>query len=262
MKKLINIFAIGIILFSACKKGELVENTEYETIPQGSTKYAYLKFLNLSQGTPTVNFYINGTKFSSAYTSSGVENGGYGYNGLFPDLGYAVTNPGSQVLTAKTLATATVPSAEVLNATINPAGGKFYSIFTHGLYDATNKKIPSYTVFEDIRPATDTTKVFVRFINMYSGSPALDLVQDATGQKIATNVAVGTASDWVTIPNPGQSNKYSFKNSATNVAITTTTLTATLTKGRAYTIYVRGILGNTTYPFAATFYTTFYGTIN
>lgn len=262
MKKILYIFAIGIGLITACKKGTLVENTVYEKVEPGSTKYANLKLLNASPGSPVVNFYINGTKFSSAYTSSGTENGGFAYNGLFPDLGYALTIPGSQTLTAKVVANATTnPGLEVFNSTITPEGGKFYSIFTNGLYNTTTNMIPNYTVIEDIRPATDTTKVFVRLINMYTGGPATDVTDATTGQKIISAVAVGKASPWVTIPNPGQSNKYTFQDATTSAALPVT-LTTSLTKGRAYTIYTRGIFGNTAYPLALGFYTTFYGTIN
>jgi hypothetical protein len=263
MKKLLYIFTIGFGLLTSCEKGQLVENTTYEKLEPGSTKYSYLKFLNASPGSPTINYYINGVKFSAAYTTSGSEIGGFAYNGLFPDLGYATSVVGSQTLTAKTLATATTdPDLEVLNATITPEGGKFYSIFTNGLYNTITKTIPNYTIFEDIKPSTDTSKVFLRLINMYTGGPAIDMVQDATAEKLVTALAVNTASPWISIPNPGQSNKYAFRNSNTNAAISTVTLTATLTKGRAYTIYTRGIFGNTSFPFALGFYTTFYGTIN
>src|SRR6476646_10669086 len=144
MKKILYAFAIGIGLFTSCEKGQLVENTKYEKLEIGNSKYAYLKILNASPGSPVVNFYINGTKFSSAYTSSGKESGGFAYNGLFPDLGYATTLPGAQTLTAKVLSTATPdPGLEVFNTQITPEGGKFYSIITNGLYDASSKKIPN-----------------------------------------------------------------------------------------------------------------------
>lgn len=258
MKKIIYILAISIGFFSACKKGLLVENTVYEKLEPGDTKYAFLKLLNASPGAPVVNFYINGTKFSSAYTSLGVENGGFGLNGLFPNLGYANTSPGAQTLTASTLANATVdPGLQVYSNTITPEGGKYYSVFATGNYDAVGKKIPSTIILNDVRPATDTTKVFIRFVNLYNGGPSLDMIQTVDNKKIASNVAFGKTSDWIVIPNGGQSNKYSFSDSTTGIALTGL-LTATLTKGRAYTIYSFGTAGSTAFPFKADFYTTFY----
>lgn len=261
MKKILYLFAVGTALFTSCKKGTLVESTVYEKLEPGSTKYAYLKILNASPGSPVINFYINGTKFSSAYTSLGKENGGYGYDGLFPNLGYAITKPGSQELTGKTLDSAKVdPGVQVFKTTITPEGGKYYSIITTGSYDAVAKKIPSSVILDDVRPATDTTKVFVRFVNLYNGGPSIDMTQVVGGQKIASNVAFGKASNWVTIPNAGQSNKYAFSDSGTGVAFTAT-LTAALLKGRAYTIYVYGAAPGITFPLKIDYYTTFYGTL-
>ncbi|MBD3749877.1 MAG: DUF4397 domain-containing protein [Sphingobacteriales bacterium] len=261
MKKLILILALGFGLFTACKKGTLVENTTYEKLEIGSNKYAYLKLLNLSPGSPVVNFYVNGTKFSAGYSTSGLETGGFAYNGLFPSFGYANTISGSQTLSAKTLAGAsTDPNLEVFSTNINPEGGKYYSIITNGLYNTSTKQIPSYKMIEDVRPATDTTKVFIRLLNLYGGGPALDMLQDVTNEKIVSAVPSGEVSDWVTIPKPGQTNKYLLKDA--NTQETLGTLTATLTKGRAYTIYTRGISGDSSFPFAVTFYTTFYSTIN
>lgn len=258
MKKILYIFALGIGLFTSCKKGTLVENTVYEKLEPTNSKYSYLKLLNASPGSPLINFYINGTKFSSVYTSLGIENGGFGYDGLFPNLGYAITAPGSQTLTASTLTTATVdPTLQVFSSLISPEGGKNYSIFTTGSYDVTSKKIPSSILLNDVRPATDTTKIFVRFVNLYNGGPNVDMKQTIDAQTIASGVAFGKTSDWVTIPNPGQSNKYSFFNSGTGVAFPAT-LTVALTKGRAYTVYVYGLAGSATYPLKVDYYTTFY----
>ncbi len=258
MKNLLYVFALGVVLFTACKKGTLVENTVYEKLEPGNTTYGNLKLLNASPGSPTINFYVNGTKFSSLYTSSGSENGGYGYNGLFPGLGYAVTTPGTQTLTASTLATATVdPALQVFSTSISPDGGKYYSIFATGVYDTIAKKIPTSFILNDVRPTTDTTKIFIRFVNLYIGGPSIDMKQVVDGQKIASGIAFGKASAWVNIPNPGQSNKYSFSDSGTDVAFPGT-LTAALTKGRAYTVYVYGSTGSATYPLKADYYTTFY----
>lgn len=264
MKKILYFIAVGIGLFAACKKGELVENTAYEKIAPADPKYSYLKILNLSPASPALTFFMDGAKFSSALSTLGTENAGYAYNGLFPDLGYAVTAPGSRVLTGKILSTATADAnLEVFNATITPEAGKYYTIYTAGQYNTTTKKIPSSLMVEDSRPGLDTSKIFVRMLNLAAGSPNLDLVKDvATGTKIISNVAYGTVTTWTEIPSLGPGISPSIK-LFINPAGTTTPLLAAgstfvLTKGRAYTIYARGIIGNATYPFAATFYTTFY----
>lgn len=264
MKKILYLIAVCIGLFAACKKGTLVENTAYEKLMPGDPKYSYLKILNLTPGSPALNFYMDGPKFSSAYSTLGVENAGYAYNIVFPDLGYAVTAPGTHTLTGRVIPTAAAdPNLEVFNTQISPEAGKYYTVFTTGVYTTTSKKIPSSIMLEDVRPALDTSKVFVRLINMLNNGPSIDLVKDlATGTKIVTNVGYGRASDWVEIPNPGPGTAISFKfffnDTVTGTPLNSAAVTSTLSKGRAYSLYVRGIIGNTTYPPALTFYTTFY----
>ncbi|PYF75608.1 DUF4397 domain-containing protein [Pedobacter nutrimenti] len=262
MKKILYIIAAFIGLFAACKKGTLVENTAYEKISPGDPKYAYIKILNLTPGSPALNFYMDGTKFSAGYSTLGIENAGYAYNGLFPDLGYAITAPTTHTFTGRIIPSLPDPNLEVLNAQITPAAGKYYTIFTTGQYTST-KKIPAPLVIEDVSPALDTSKIFIRLINLYNGGPNVDMVRDvATGAKVVSNVAYGTVSNWMELPNPGSgptpSNKFLFNNAATGVPIVATAATISFSKGRAYTIYLRGVMGNTTYPFAATSYTTFY----
>lgn len=266
MKKILYLIAVSTALLAACKKQALVENTVYEKVNPGDPKYSYIKILNLTPGSPILTYYMDGIKFSGGLSSLGVENAGYTYNGLYPDLGYSVTTPGSHKLTAKVLATATAdPSLEVLNTTISPVAGKYYSIFTTGQYSATSKIIPSILTIEDIKPALDTSKIFIRLANLYNGGPNIDLVKGdvvTTGVKVISNVAYGTASDWVEVPAPGNgvapTFKVFFNSSATGVPLSAAGTTITFSKGRAYTVYLRGVAGNTTYPFSTGFYTTFY----
>lgn len=262
MKKLIYILLGLASLFAACEKGTLVETTEYEKVAQGDPKYSYIKILNLTPSSPVLNFFIDGAKFSSNQSTTGLPSTGYAYNGLFPDLGYAVTTPGSKVLSANIIPTATADAnLEVFKQTINAAAGKYYSVFTTGVYSTTTKNIPSALVLEDVKPALDTSKIFVRFVNLYNGSPNLDIVRISTGVKLASNVAYGTASPFTEIPNPGSgvapANAFRIDN-ATTGAVLIPTATLTYSKGRAYTLYFRGILGNTNFPLTATSYTTFY----
>ncbi|WP_082489419.1 DUF4397 domain-containing protein [Pedobacter sp. Leaf176] len=268
MKKILYLFVVSMGLFTACKKGELVENTPYEYVNPGDTRYSYIKILNLTPGSPVANYYLDGAKFSGGLSSTGIESAGYTYNGLFPDFGYAVTTPGSHKLTAKVVPAATTDAnLEILNTTINPAPGKYYSMFTTGQYSSTSKVIPSVLTIEDVKPMLDTSKIFVRLVNLAIGGPNLDLVKGdlVTGTKIITNVAYGSASSgWIEIPNPGSGTAPSqnlwFVNSLTGVPVISVAFTSALTKGRAYTIYSRGIFGSTATAtlYNVTFYTTFF----
>ena len=263
MKKILYFIAICTVAMSSCKKKEfLVEDTQYQKIAPGDPQYSYLKFLNVTPGSPVVNYYVNGVKFSSALSTSGKETGGYTYNGLYPDLGYAITTPGAIAVTANIIPTATVdPGLEVLTTTLTPVAGKYYTVFTTGRYSATNKSIGPLLALEDVRPALDTAKIFIRMVNLYNGSPNLDLIKVATNTKVAANVAYGTASGFVEIPVPGNGiappNIFALNNTATNLPILPN-LTLTLTKGRAYTFYLRGVVGDPLFLPGGTVYTTFY----
>lgn len=263
MKRLIYLIAVSIGLLTSCTKEELVENTVYEKVAPGDPKYSYFKVLNVTAGSPVVNYYLDGTKSSALYSTTGVESG-YAYNGIFPDLGYATATPGTRNLAAR-LTSAATPVAdrglEVFNAPFNFAAGKYYTVLLAGIYNTTSKKIESSLVLEDSRPALDTSKIYVRFANLYNGGPNLTISQAYKGvsQTLGTNVAFGKASDWVSINSPGQPNVYTITNSATGaVVFPGVAAGVTLTKGRAYTLYLRGVQGNTTYPATFTFYTTFY----
>ncbi|RZJ20347.1 MAG: DUF4397 domain-containing protein [Acinetobacter sp.] len=268
MKKLLYLFALSTVLLSACDKGELVENTPYEKLKVDDAKYTYIKILNLTPGSPVSNYYIDGTKFSAALSSTGVESTGYAYNGLFPDFGYASLAPGSHALTAKIVPAATVDAnLQISNATITPAAGKYYTMFTTGQYSTTNKSLGPLLILEDIKPALDTSKIFMRFVNLCNGNPNVDVVKGdlPTAPKLITNIPYGGASTgWTEIPAPGNGIspvvKFWYLNSATGVALNATALSYTLTKGRAYTVYSRGIFGTTataTIP-TYTFYTSFF----
>lgn len=269
MKKLIYILTACVALFTSCSKEsdyEIVENTQYETLKPGDTKYSYLKVLNLTVGSPVVNYYMDGTKFSASLSSSGVENAGYGYNGLYPDFGYAATTPGAHKFIGRIIPSASADAnLEVLNTTITPAAGKYYTIYTTGLYSATNKVLGAPLLLEDIKPALDTSKIFVRFVNLCIGLPNIDIVKGvaSTDQKIISNIGYGKASDWVQIPNPGIGTSpiipIWYINSITGTPFSATATSITLLKGRAYTIYARGIFGTTgtTVP-TFTYYSTFF----
>lgn len=267
MKKKLYYLIVGVtMLFSACDKDKgYVENTKYEALTPGDPKYSYIKILNLSPGSPIVNFYMDGSKFSSKLSSTGVENAGYNYNQVFPDLGYAVATPGARALTAKIIPTAASDAnLQVLSTNINAAPGKYYTIIPNGAYSTTTKTIPSTLVLEDVSPQLDTTKVFIRFVNAVSGSNPLSLVRGTTpaDPRIINNIAVNNASGWAELSLPGGGTNPSLSfilvETASNLPASAIYTTTSFTKGRAYTLYYRGISGSTTFPATLGFYTTFY----
>lgn len=261
MKKILYILIAIATTFAACKKGELIESTPYTKINVGDPAYSFLRFINMTPGSPSVNFYMNDTRVSGAYNALTGETG-FSYISVFPTTGgqFLPITPGSNRIDAKIVSSATTDkSLNVFNTTINTAGGKYYSLFTTGTYNTTDKKIATSLLLEEVKPALDTTKIFVRLVNLYNGGTAnIDMVQRTTGQVLISNVAYNSASGYVEIPLPGQANVYQFNNAGTTTQTSPTLLTATLTKGQAYTFIVRGLAGSTTTPFGLSFYASFY----
>lgn len=254
MRQLSLLTSIICMLFWSCEKPEVVSDSVYEKISPGDPNYSFIKIINTSPSSPVLNFYFNGSKFTSGLSSSGKETSGLSYAGSYPGLGYSVTTPTAKNVTAKVATGASVDGGvEVLNSTITVSGGKYYSVFTDGAYDVINKKIGGIKVFEDAIPSLDTTKIMVRYINMYNSPASIDLFKDAAnGSNIASNIKYGEASGWVSIPNPGLGTSPTyflyFVDHSTGQTLLSARIVGSLTKGMAYTIYTSGIAGNTTFP--------------
>ncbi|AZI25046.1 DUF4397 domain-containing protein [Pedobacter sp. G11] len=261
MKKTLYILIAIATTFAACKKGELVESTPYTKINVGDPAYSFLRFINVTPGSPSINFYLNDTRISGAYNALTGETG-FSYLNIFPLIGgqFLPITPGTNKIDAKIVSSAaTDKSLNVFNSTITTGGGKYYTMFTTGSYNTADKKITSSLLLEEVKPALDTTKIFVRLVNLYNGGTAnIDMVQRTTGQIIIPNVAFNSASGFVEIPLPGQANIYQFNNTGTTTQTSPTLITATLTKGQAYTFVLRGVAGSTTTPFGINFYASFY----
>jgi len=259
MKRLIYLFTLAAIVFGACEKGTLVENTEYTIIKAGDPSYSFLRFINFTTGSPEINFSLNGERVSGGASTSGKQVG-YLYLGVFPGTGgtYIPAKVGANTIAANIVSSATVdPGVEVYNNSINTEGGKYYSYFTTGTYNSTNKKIGSSFVLEEVKPVLDTTKVFVKLVHLGTGAPNVDFVLQSTGKKIISNVANGAGSNFTEVPLPGQNAVYLVSNAETGATIVQLAATA-LTKGRAYTFILRGVAGSTATPLGVSYYTSFY----
>ena len=261
MKKITYILLLFTAAFASCKKNELVETSTYTKINAGDPANSYIRFINMTPGSPISNYYLNGVKISGGSTTTGIE-AGFTYASSFPNGGgqYVPAKVRDNSLEVKIIGPALIdPGLSIFKTTVNTSAGKYYSLITSGVYNTVDKKIPSSILIEEVKPALDTSKIFVRLINLFNdGVSNIDMVQQTTGQVIIPNVAFGTASDFTVIPSPGQSNIYRFLNTGTTTPVAATTLTAQLIKGQAYTIILRGVNGSTVTPFGVSFYSSFY----
>jgi|GEM_PF-2229059 len=244
IKNILGLFFLSqAIIFASCEKGEFVSSSEY-VIPDANA--IKVKILTVAPGAPTVNYFINDEKITGVNNASGIQFG-YGYNGLYPDLGYLVVNkaPSYNLKVKVAASNETDPNLTLMDESLNLVDGKQYTLFTTK-YDATSKKITNYTLLEDARPTPtpDTSKTFIRFVNLLNNTSGLTLEQVTTEKVLVNNLAYGATSDFIAIDNPGQANVYRVINPADGTVVIANT-SYTLAKGRSLTVYCYGNLGAT-----------------
>lgn len=236
--KILNILTLCLLcVLSACEKDTSLEATA--TLAVDSNK-PFVKFFNASPDSPIINFYMDNIKMTGTYTVSGTETG-IAYAAIYPSLGYSQSSGTSSKILTKIAGSSTVnPGVVTSESTVNLAAGKYYSVFAVDQYDLVNKK-QNLLVIEDKSPATDTSKVFLRLVNLQVKRAKVDVSLN-TGEKLFSGVEYLKSTDFVSIPNPGKESTYILKDSTTG-AIIPLTLKLNLSKGRAYTLVLRGVAG-------------------
>ncbi len=240
MKK-IQIFSFllaSIIFLGACDKISISERDSPVT-------GAKLKFIAASPNAPQMNFFLNNAKVSAVNSSTTNVEQGFGFGGNFPSLEYTTVTPGSGTLSIAVPPASTLdPNAVLFTGPVSFEDNKFYTIAAVDAYDVANKKVNTI-VINDVLPAQDTSKAFVRFINLIPNSPAVTIVTTANNNPVVSNVAYKSSTDFVVAPNPGISTGLTIKDAATGVNLSGN-FSFTFNKGRVYTIFTRGLIGTTT----------------
>lgn len=241
MNMKINLIMLGLFfVVSACEKDTKLESTATSSVDL--TK-PFVKFINASPESPIINFYMDNIKMTGAYTVSGTETG-IAYAAIYPSLEYSQSNGSSGKISTKIAAASTLnPGVTTNESAVNLAAGKYYSVFAVDVYDAANKK-QGLIVIEDKKPSLDTTKAFLRVVNVQVKRAKADVVL-STGEKLFSGVDYKKETEFVSIPNPGKESTYILKDTASG-AVIPITLKLTLAKGRIYTLILRGIAGTTT----------------
>lgn len=256
MKKILLFITLAVpIFFIACDK-ELSIPERFTPIGEGNTN---IKFLNLSPGSPQLNFYLNGTKTSAFNPTSAGAEVGMAYNGFYPaTIGYTTTPAGSIKLEAIVTPTSTVmPGATLISTTQTFAANKFYTV---ALVDTfTQAKI---VVLEDDPSVADMTKAYYRVANFLATKPVkVEVVRTSTGDpfsKVYNNIAPQTAIPFDPMDaGSGQVYKIYLRDVNTDAKLdSVSNFAPSLTK--KYTFYVRGgqATTGTTRPIIS-YYTTF-----
>lgn len=228
-------------VLGACEKNAVQDIT-------GPLPAARVKFFNFGLNAPSVNFYANNTKMTAVNSTSGTEStSGVAYGSVGAGGFYSAIEPGQYTLSGK-IAAATDKDLAISSVSQAIAGGKAYSFYQSGLYNATTKTVDAFVVEDDL-PAQDFTVSYVRFVNaIYNAQPmTLYIKNTATNQEVAIGgpVAYKSASAFVAVPGASYDLSTRVAGSNTNVIVRTG---VSFEARKVYTISARGdiTVGGTT----------------
>lgn len=221
----------------ACKKENTIPE-RFTPVPASNTS---VKFLNLSPGSPSVNFYVNGAKATAfAPTSAGAVTG-MAYNGSYPSTsGYATLPSGALKMEAIVIPSSSVGAGTTLNTfTREFNSGKFYTVV---LVDTFTSVAP--IVIEDDPSVPDPGKAYFRIANFSAGSPyKVEVMKTSTGysySKTFASVAAKSVVAYDTLGSgSGQVYKVYLRNAATDEKLDSIVNFAPL-QSKKYTVYIRG----------------------
>lgn len=242
MRKTITPFILIIpIVFLACKK----ENSLPERFTPNPGTNSNVKFLNMSPGAASVNFFANGIKISAATpggTNATVVTG-LTYPALFPStIGYATLPAGSTTIDVKVPDSAAVmPGATVLSSIQSLASNKFY---TFVLLDTVIQA--KVLLVEDDPSVADQTKAYVRMANFNADSAiairVLKTSADYPYSKTYPNVTPKSVLEFDSLgAGTGQVYSITFMRASNSAVIGTITNFAP-SRTKKYTLYLRGNL--------------------
>jgi hypothetical protein len=218
---IIPVFILSLVALTACEK-----NGALRTVPENFdlSNKGFLKIINVMNGSPVANVYINSTKVTGAV---------FGFAGSFPaSTTYSVFDPGTKSVNIKDTLSVTKLN---LTTDINLAAGKFYTAFVYDTL-ATAK----YKVVEDAINITSDTSARLRFVNLiFTSSPVTNV--DIFSKKLSTNIFTNIATESVTdfISHPSKITD-TFYVRPTGTTTNLSSLAFTPGESRNYTMVFRG----------------------
>ncbi|MCX2582479.1 hypothetical protein [Pedobacter sp. MR22-3] len=240
------VLLIPFISFS-CKKDNSIQVID---IPIEATEVARIKYFNFTAGSPSVNFYANGVKVSGILSNTGSEStAGTAYGAVYPASNYSVINPATYKINGIIPSTATAnANVTISEVNSNLEKGKYYSLYTGGIYNSATKTAESF-ILEDVLPPNNASNMvaYVRFVNAIpNGNSPMTLVIKNAVSGLETVVATGIAykAGSVFVPVPIGSYELYVRYSASGINIIsrngTTNGVVPFLGGRTYTVGARG----------------------
>lgn len=245
MKKTILIFIIiSSLIFVACKKDNSLP-VRFTPNPEGNTN---VKFLNMSPGAASINFFANGNKISGTTPTGATATvvTGMGFPSIYPNtVGYATLPSGSQKIDVKVPdSAAAMPGTTVLTATQNFLPKKFYTFVL--LDTVTQAKM---LLVEDDPTVSDPSKAYMRVAN-FTADSAINVVVTKTSagytySKTYLNVSPKSALTFDSLgAGQGQVYSVSFRRASNDLQLGIISSFAP-SPTKKYTFYMRGLVRTT-----------------
>ena len=198
----------------------------------------------MSPDAPAFNLMVDSLRAVTVLSNSttGLESG-LVFGNLFPSLagGYALVPGGNHTITAKVPTTSTTtPGQTILTKSADLATGKFYTI---AIVDSLSKL--DAVIVEDDRNVTDTSKSYFRIANfLVRGTVDVEFIGTSGGYNFMKNgIAFKTVTKFDTLRPSPASYKVLLRTTGSTTRLDSVTLTPL--KGRKYTLYTRGVVGQT-----------------
>lgn len=258
MRNLFNIIYLAIIavVISSCGEKDIIIN-EYTREPGNE---AQVRFYNFGINAPSVNFYADNVKITASQSLTGeMAPTGVSFGATYPSIGYVEVPGGDNInIFSKTPTTLAIPAnnvnnyqqdKEVSNITVPKLESKKqYSLFIAGYFDKDTHKAESFIISDEL-PPSDTSKVFVRFVNSGVAEAGtlsikvskMDGTEVISEEMVAAELAFKSATEFKDFPY----GTYKFTIIPSNANNRIWERTITLNRDRVHTIAVRGDLRNT-----------------
>ncbi len=236
-KLCIGVLALLLFSIAACDKTDALQ--ERGVVEEG----AGIKAMHMSPDAPTFSLMVDSLR---AVTSLSATNGteiGLVFGNVFPSLagGYALVPGGSHAVSARVSSTfATNPGKTIVSKSATLENGKFYTV---AIVDSLSRV--DAVIVEDDRNVADTSKAYFRIANfMLNGTADVEFIGSAGGYNFMRNgISFKTVSNFDTLTPSPATYKVLLRSNGSATRLDSVTLTPL--KGRKYTLYTRGVVGQT-----------------
>lgn len=230
---------LAIYFVVSCEKKDTIPDRT-TIIPAAS---AFIKVLNMSPDAPLFNVMVDSIRAAAVLETAPNVQSGLAFGSVVPSTsdGYGIVPGGSHSVTGVVPSTSTtLPGQTIFTKTANLASGKYYTV---AVVDSLSRI--DAIIVEDNLSVPDTSKAYFRIANFIPNTTAdVEFTGTTGGYNFSKNgipfKSIG-AFDTVT----SATYKIYLRTNGSTAKLDSI-ITFAPAKGRKYTLYARGVSGNTT----------------